>query len=158
MFSSSKRVIWLLPILKERFSPKELEELVGPEIWKDMVERRLVYMPIIWINKEQKLFKEWEKSALKPLAYELCIKKAKPAGVLKTLAAKTGKGGARIWINTLWDSLCAGRTDDRGYDGDPDGSWGWWLKEGATMLQTDRPKELLEYLDKSGRRKFAPAQ
>ena len=145
-------------ILKERFSPKELEELVGPEIWKDMVERRLVYMPIIWINKEQKLFKEWEKSALKPLAYELCIKKAKPAGVLKTLAAKTGKGGARIWINTLWDSLCAGRTDDRGYNGDPDGSWGWWLKEGATMLQTDRPKELLEYLEKSGRRKFAPAQ
>jgi len=139
-------------ILKERFSPEKLEKLVGPEIWKDMVARRLTYMPIIWINKEQKLFKEWENSELKPVAYELCIKKEKPAGVLKKLASKTGKGGARIWINTLWDELCAGRTDERGYKGDTEGSWGWWLEKGATMIQTDRPEELLKYLKGKGRR------
>ena len=145
-------------ILKERFSPKELKKKVGDEIWKDLVDGKLCYMPIIWINKEQKKFEAWQKSELKPAAYELCVKKEKPRAVLDTLAAETGKGGARIWINTLWDELCAGRTDDRGYNGDPDGSWGWWLKHGATMLQTDRPAELLKYLEKIGRRTSAAAK
>ena len=145
-------------ILKERFTPRELEKKVGPEIWKDMVDGKFCYMPIIWINKEQKKFDAWQKSELKPAAYELCVKKEKPRQVLDTLAAETKSGGARIWINTLWDELCAGRTDDRGYEGDPDGSWGWWLKHGATMLQTDRPAELLKYLEKIGRRTSAAAK
>ena len=58
----------------------------------------------------------------------------------------------RIWINTLWDSLCAGHTDERGFKGDPDGSWGWALENGATMIQTDRPVELIKYLESKGRR------
>jgi glycerophosphoryl diester phosphodiesterase len=55
-------------------------------------------------------------------------------------------------VNTLWDSLCAGHTDERGYNGDPDGSWGWCLERGATMIQTDRPVELIRYLEKKNRR------
>ena len=41
---------------------------------------------------------------------------------------------------------------DRDYAGDPDGSWGWALEQGATMIQTDRPAELIKYLEKKGRR------
>ena len=84
-----------------------------------------------------------------PKGYVISARNAEPLATEEDLRAR---------VEFLTDSLCAGRTDDRGYNGDPDGSWGWWLKEGAMMLQTDRPKELLEYLEKSGRRKFAPAQ
>ena len=37
-------------------------------------------------------------------------------------------------------------------NGDPDGSWGWALEQGATMIQTDRPAELIKYLESKGRR------
>ena len=142
-------------ILKGQFSPAALEEKVGPELWKDFKNGVFFYMPIIWINSAKDIakFKQWQKSELKPKAYELCIKSEKPDGVLRSLEKVQSAGGPRIWINTLWDSLCAGRTDDRGYNGDPDGSWGWWLGRKATMLQTDRPKELLKYLESKGRRK-----
>ena len=43
-------------------------------------------------------------------------------------------------------------TDERGFKGDPDGSWGWALENGATMIQTDRPDELIKYLESKGRR------
>ena len=43
-------------------------------------------------------------------------------------------------------------TLDRGFKGDPDGSWGWALENGATMIQTDRPVELIKYLESKGRR------
>ncbi len=51
----------------------------------------------------------------------------------------------RIWINTLWESLCGPHDDDRAVD-DPDGSWGWIIDHGANIIQTDRPALLLEYL------------
>ena len=55
-------------------------------------------------------------------------------------------------LEFLTDSLCAGHTDERGFKGDPDGSWGWALENGATMIQTDRPVELIKYLESKGRR------
>ena len=42
--------------------------------------------------------------------------------------------------------------NERGFKGDPDGSWGWALENGATMIQTDRPVELIKYLESKGRR------
>jgi glycerophosphoryl diester phosphodiesterase len=72
--------------------------------------------------------------------------------VLVSLRKLQSAGGPRIWVNTLWDSLCAGHTDERGYNGDPAGSWGWCLERGATMIQTDRPVELIRYLEKKNRR------
>ena len=72
--------------------------------------------------------------------------------IQSALKAMQKDGGPRIWINTLWDSLCAGHTDERGFKGDPDGSWGWALENGATMIQTDRPDELIKYLESKGRR------
>lgn len=142
-------------IMKARYTPEQLKKKLGPDLWKDYVNGVFYYMPIIWINdkKEIEMFKAWQKCELKPKAYELCIKKEKPDYVLKTLEKATAKGGPRIWINTLWDELCAGRTDDRGFKGDTEGSWGWWLKRGATMIQTDRPVELLKYLKSKKRRK-----
>ncbi len=55
----------------------------------------------------------------------------------------------RVWVNTLWESLCGEHDDDRAVN-DPDGSWGWVIEHGANIIQTDRPALLLEYLRKNG--------
>lgn len=57
--------------------------------------------------------------------------------------------GGRIWINSLWDDLCAGHDDEMAL-ADPDANWGWIVKSGATFIQTDRPELLLNYLRAKG--------
>jgi glycerophosphoryl diester phosphodiesterase len=55
-----------------------------------------------------------------------------------------------IWINSLWDSLCAGYSDDKALT-HPDETWGYLIDTlGARIIQTDRPALLLEYLKKKG--------
>lgn len=52
-----------------------------------------------------------------------------------------------IWINSLWASLNGGHDDETAVeDNKKEESWGWITKQGATIIQTDNPKELLEYL------------
>lgn len=159
-------------VLKGIFSPKELKKKMKDE-WKGVEDGTLYFMPILWMNKADssaskagvsarktaetakrsaEMFAAWQAQRRAPGAYELCLPKESPAEVLERLAAMQKDGGPRIWINTLWDSLCAGHTDERGFGGDPDGSWGWALEQGATMIQTDRPKELIRYLESKGRR------
>ena len=54
-----------------------------------------------------------------------------------------------IWFNALWPEHNANHDDDIAVlKNKPDESWGWLIKHGATIIQTDRPKELLEYLKK----------
>ncbi|QTD50422.1 carbohydrate-binding protein [Sulfidibacter corallicola] len=56
------------------------------------------------------------------------------------------RGRSRLWVSTLWSSICGGRTDHRSMQG-PDSGWGWHLDKGFNMIQTDRPRELVAYLD-----------
>lgn len=51
-----------------------------------------------------------------------------------------------MWINTLWSALGGGYTDDKSLT-DPDGNWGYWISRGATIIQTDRPQLLINYLE-----------
>jgi len=53
--------------------------------------------------------------------------------------------GLRVWCNALWPHHNAGHHDDRAL-ADPDGAWGWLVARGASVLQTDRPQLLLDYL------------
>lgn len=62
---------------------------------------------------------------------------------------KIERQGGRIWINSLWDDLCAGHDDEMAL-ADPDANWGWIVKSGATFIQTDRPELLLNYLRAKG--------
>jgi glycerophosphoryl diester phosphodiesterase len=55
-----------------------------------------------------------------------------------------------MWLNSLWPSLNGGHDDDRAVERyQPEETWGWLLKRGATILQTDRPLELLLWLRKN---------
>lgn len=57
--------------------------------------------------------------------------------------------GIKIYVNSLWPEQCAGHDDDRAVEqNQPDETWGWLIAHGATIIQTDRPSELLMYLKK----------
>jgi glycerophosphoryl diester phosphodiesterase len=60
--------------------------------------------------------------------------------------------GIRVWCNALWPHHSAGHHDDRALT-DPEGAWGWLIAHGASILQTDRPQLLLEYLRRKSLRR-----
>ncbi len=140
-------------ILKGKFMPNSLRKKMGGE-WTGIADGTFLYMPILYLDKKEAApgFAAWQAEKRVPFAYEMCFPDEKSLALLSQLEAVQQKGGPRIWINTLWDSLCAGHTDERGFKGDAEGSWGWCLAHGATMIQTDRPVELIRYLKSKGRR------
>lgn len=138
-------------IIKGKKSPKTVANRFSA------YERNMIYMPIIdytskaW-EKHCPLFDGWLAGDLRPLAYEICWN-----GTLdgeEEIFARVLQSGARLWINTLWDSLCGGEEngleDDRAAK-DPDAVYGRVLSLGATMIQCDRPALLIDYLTAHGR-------
>ena len=62
------------------------------------------------------------------------------------------QNGSKVWINSLWPSLNGGHDDDRAVEQhEEDQAWGWLLQQGASLIQTDRPAQLIRYLKKHGR-------
>ena len=88
---------------------------------------------------------------IKPVAMECCFRMA-TLEVL-SLMKRIKDSGSKIWINSLWPSLNAGHDDDTAVElCKPDDSWGWILDCGASIIQTDRPQKLIEYLKTKQRR------
>lgn len=51
------------------------------------------------------------------------------------------------WLNSLWPSLNGGHDDDRAVEQkDAKGSWGWLLGFKPSVIQSDRPADLISYL------------
>jgi glycerophosphoryl diester phosphodiesterase len=59
--------------------------------------------------------------------------------------------GIGIMMNPIYPHIAAGRLDDLALS-DPDGNWGWVIERGATVIGTDRPVLLMNYLEESQRR------
>jgi glycerophosphoryl diester phosphodiesterase len=56
-----------------------------------------------------------------------------------------------IWFNSLWPEQCGGHDDDIAFEENkPDESWGWLISRGASIIQSDRPIDLLKYLKSKG--------
>lgn len=114
-------------------------------------EHNMMYMPIIDIQKEQgqKLFQEYMDTKTVPLAYEVCWKKLTPE--VSDCFKKVIESGSKLWVNTIWGSLCGYLDDDKALDcGDPAEVYDQVIALGASMIQTDRPEQLLDYLRKKG--------
>ena len=110
-------------------------------------EHNMMYMPIIDIQKEQgqKLFQEYMDTKTVPLAYEVCWKKLTPE--VSDCFKKVVESGSKLWVNTIWGSLCGYLDDDKALDcGDPAEVYDQVIALGASMIQTDRPEQLLKYL------------
>ena len=113
-------------------------------------EHNMMYMPIIDILKPkgQALFAEYRDKGITPLAYEVCWSEYTPE--VKECMDKVVAGGSKLWVNSLWASLCGGLDDDAAFGGDPAEVYGKLVDMGATMIQTDRPELLISYLRSRG--------
>ena len=112
---------------------------------------KVIYMPIINLDEPGAAQKAIDYMTLKPVAMECCFRNATPE--VLALIQRIKDSGSKIWINSLWPSLNAGHDDDTAVElGKPDESWGWILDRGASIMQTDRPQKLIEYLKSKQRR------
>ena len=117
-------------------------------------ENNLLYMPIIDINnpKGQTLFAEYQEKGVVPMAYEVCWKS--PGEEVDSCFERILETGSKIWVNTLWPSLCggSGNDDDAAFAAaDPADVYGQYIDKGVSMIQTDRPELLINYLRSVGR-------
>lgn len=131
---------------------KKAREVVA----REMEGSRMMYMPIIDIQKPKgkDLFAQYEdwyaQTGEKPLAYEVCFSELNEE--VEACCQKVIAQGSKLWINTLWASLCGGYEDDAAFEGDPDKVYGKILELGTSIIQTDRPELLIGWLKKQGRR------
>ncbi|MBD0400666.1 glycerophosphodiester phosphodiesterase family protein [Flammeovirga sp. EKP202] len=117
----------------------EVKAQMGDELEK------VWFMPIVRPSNPNVLedIKEYQEK-IKPVAFEVCFPEydAKTQAIFD--AVKQGEG--KVWINSLWDFLSGGHSDERAMVEGKDETWGWILEQGATMIQTDRPEALIHYI------------
>ena len=115
----------------------------------------MMYMPIVDIQKEKgkALLNSYIEQGVVPLAYEVCWQNNDDGAFLEA-AARIREQGSKIWVNTIWASLCGGEgnDDDAAFQSkDPGDVYGQYLDAGVSMIQTDRPELLIGWLKKQGR-------
>jgi glycerophosphoryl diester phosphodiesterase len=106
----------------------------------------VTYMAVVDLDKPgAKQSIETYQQHIKPVAFELNF--GKDTSTILSNNQFITRNGAKIWINSLWASLNGGHDDDTAVDlGNTKDSWDWIIAHGATIIQTDRPRELLAYL------------
>lgn len=114
---------------------------------------KMIYFAIVDYTKKNasEVAESYLKSKITPAAYEVVWPEFTPEvqNTIKQFLAR----GAKLWVNALWPSHNAGLCDDAAFEGDPAEVYGELLKTGASMVQSDRPALLLEYLRSVGRHK-----
>ena len=117
---------------------------------------KMMYMPVVSVagGSDMTTFNSYlANPEAVPIAFELCFDTLD--GNVKNTARRVLDAGSKVWVNTIWGSLCGDHDDDRAYDSpDPDKIYGPILDLGTSIIQTDRPEFLIKYLEKKGRRRF----
>ena len=104
---------------------------------------KVSYVPVLGAGgkNSSEVIKECLK--LKPLAIECVVDKDTPE--LQENLQLIRNAGVKVCIGSMWASACAGHDDDRAVK-NADAAWGWIVEQGAMQIMTDRPYELLKYL------------
>jgi glycerophosphoryl diester phosphodiesterase len=108
----------------------------------------IIYMPVVNLDRPEarQVIADYLKN-MKPYAFELNF--TKDTSSILTNNQFITQTGAKVWLNSLWASLDAGHDDDTAVEQDnKTDSWDWLINHGATIIQTDRPQLMLEYLRK----------
>ena len=129
-------------------------------LWTDVQSKlaehphNLMYMPVVTLDGSEwskRLFESYISDETPQLAYELCFNELNDEAretVNRVLAS-----GSKVWVNTIWASLCGGFDDDRAFDSpNPSMVYDTILNLGTSIIQTDRPEFLIRYLESKGRR------
>lgn len=128
---------------------KKMPEVVAA--FEAQHENNMMYMPIIDIQKPKgiALFEAYKASGEVPLAYEICWQSNTPE--VKECMDWVVASGSKLWVNSLWASLNGGIDDDLAYEQGAEKVYKQLLDMGASMIQTDRPAFLINYLRSIGR-------
>ncbi|WP_396185814.1 glycerophosphodiester phosphodiesterase family protein [Flavobacterium sp.] len=105
----------------------------------------ITFMPIINLDNQpnaRQIIDDYQ-TKLKVKAFELVF--SKDTSKVLTRFSEIKKKGSRVWVNSLWASLNAGYADNEAVK-NKDSIYGWYLKKGVNMIQTDRPQLLIDYL------------
>lgn len=118
-------------------------------------EHNMMYMPIVDVQKAKgaALLDSYIDQGVVPLAYEVCWS-SNDDGVFAETCRKIIAQGSKVWVNTIWASLCGGdgNDDDAAYQAkDPGEVYQQYLDRGVSLIQTDRPEMLIRWLKKKGR-------
>lgn len=75
-------------------------------------ENNLLYMPIVTPANagSAKIFEEYIAADKPQLAYEVCWNEMTP--IVEECMQRVIADGSKLWVNTLWNSLCGGLSDD----------------------------------------------
>ena len=84
---------------------------------------------------------------LNPVAFEIVYTEEEFLWPAVPLMRRNG----RVWVNTLKPQFSAGKSDAAALQ-DPEGVWGRLVDGGVSMIQTDHPLVLVDFLKRTGRR------
>ena len=118
-------------------------------------EHNMMYMPIVDIQREKgkALLDSYMEQGVVPLAYEVCWGDNSD-NAFADACEKIIAQGSKVWVNTIWASLCGGdgNDDDAAFQAkDPGEVYQQYLDKGVSMIQTDRPELLIGWLKSKGR-------
>ena len=131
----------------------------GGRLWEEVQDklaehpRNMMFMPVISNLQDggAHLFESYICQEEPQLAYELCFNELNEN--VKDAARRVLDSGSKVWVNTIWGSLCGGHDDDKAFESeDPDTVYGPVMALGTSIIQTDRPEFLIHYLESKGRR------
>ncbi|QTD38465.1 hypothetical protein JL193_04005 [Polaribacter batillariae] len=110
--------------------------------------KKLNYIPGVSkkIKNIDKYIKEFE-SDINPLAY--AIKFEKDDAPITKFMSVIAKNKDKVWVHSITANRSGGHDDEKAIT-DPDNAWGWLINNGVNMIQTDRPRLLLNYLRSRG--------
>lgn len=105
----------------------------------------IIYMPVIRLELDQA---EWIADFVEkynPYGLEFTVGKTEEKLIdFKQFRDK----GIRVWVNALWHDHNAGHNDDVALE-NPD-VYDWFIQNNVNIIQTDRIKELTNFLNKKG--------
>lgn len=133
-------------ILKSSKSPRKIEKKLGA------YKGKVIVMPKVYLSRKDVLERIDEyMERLDPPMFEIIYRDDEAPSMV--LLKEKLRGRSRIWINTLWDSLCGGHSDDRSFYEGPEAGYGFLIDTmEAGAIQTDRSALLIEYLQERSRR------
>ena len=116
------------------------------------VLNKVTYMPVVNANADDAVqFVSEYLSDDRIKSFEVNFQEMTPQ--VQTILENLKSSGKNIWINTLWPHLCDGMDDDRAVElGDIKHSWQKVIDLGIRYIQTDRPFELINYLNETKQR------
>ncbi len=120
------------------------------EAMKQCKDAGIQYMPIVSVVRDgtSPTIDSYLDGGEMPDVFEVCFTVDSPA--VESYMKSLRDAGSKIWVNSIWGSLCGYLDDDRAFQGpaEADASYGRLLELGAKVFQSDRPDYLLAYLRK----------